>query len=132
MWQGMVDEAAWLHQVNADPEARLIGRYTDTSFEIVSGKLAAAYRLEAGVLSPLYGKARAAMVFSAPAVAWAAFLAPVPFPPNQHFLGMERRRSDFSIAHGRPAYIRHLRVLTRVFELARSCAYPAALAPEVA
>ncbi|MDQ8030834.1 MAG: hypothetical protein REJ50_02375, partial [Bordetella sp.] len=100
MWQGMVDEAAWLRQVNTDPEARLLGRYTDTSFEIVSGDLATAYRLEAGVLGPLYGKAHAAMVFSAPTVAWAAFLESVPRPPNHHFLGMERRRGDFSIAHG--------------------------------
>lgn len=124
MWQQLLDEKAWLRKVGSDKEATLAGRWTEISLSVICDGVANGYSYRPGTLSRVTDAEapQASISFSGSSSAWNAFLDGQPLPPNHHFLGMERRRSDFSVAVGKADYIRHLRFLTRVFELARDCA----------
>ncbi len=117
MWQRLLDEGDWLTRATEDAEARLAGRWTRLSFAIVCDGEEHVYAYDTGRLSRFNGVAE--VVFDGSHAAWEAFLQPVPEAPNHHILGMERRRDDFAVRHGREAFVRHLRLLTRLLEVAR-------------
>ena len=50
---------------------------------------------------------------------WRTFLRPIPPPFYQDLLAMNSRVPSFSIEGDRRAFVRHLRALSRIFELAR-------------
>ncbi len=51
---------------------------------------------------------------------WRTFLQPEPPPFYQDLLAMSRRVPSFSIEGDRKAFVRHLRVMRRLFEIAQS------------
>lgn len=122
MWQELLDEEKWLQQVSSDAEASLVGRWTQMNFRIAcADQVPQEFQYASGKLSRGQSTASAETIsFSGSAAAWRDFLKAIPAAPNNHFLGMQRRRDDFTI-DGMPQFIRHLRLLTRIFEIAREC-----------
>lgn len=117
---------AWIARVNADREFQLVSRWTDVQFQLVCENVVHPFRITSATLGvdasgvSTSADAGAEVVsLEGSASAWEQFLKPVPESPNHHVLGMDRRRDDFSIAHGRHFFIRHLRVMTIALNLMR-------------
>lgn len=124
MMQELLNEEGWLQHATSDAEAALVGRWSEFSFSIQCDGISQAYVYHLGALVKALSEEidDSMIVFQGSRSAWRDFLHEVPSPPNHHFLGMERRRSDFKITNGRDEYVRHLRLITRLFEIARDCA----------
>lgn len=122
-WRELIDEAGWFQAVEQDPEALLIGRWSRFELQLDTEDASNTYVYSLGRFSggidPDRGQGRIVLVGSYEA--WSALLAAVPVPPNHHPLGMERRRNDFRVAGDRQVFIRHLRLVTRMIEIARGC-----------
>jgi hypothetical protein len=114
----------WLDQVAANPEFRHASRMTAMSLALIAPDVAWGLKVtpsHVAVLPGLDDLDPQAPRFIGSTSAWSAFLKPMPAPHDHSVLGMARRRDDFSI-DGLESVIRHLRVLTVIFEEMRTAA----------
>lgn len=106
-----------------DAELRVIGRRCTLDLALVVGEETVLLRIEGGRISaiipePDIGESWRVTLRGA-REDWLAFLRPIPPPFYQDLLAMNSRVPSFSIEGDRRAFVRHLRALSRIFELAR-------------
>lgn len=107
-----------------DPELGAIGRGLSLDLGVRCGENAYLLRLREGQLEsaePLAGDPRPAPEFTicAPPEAWREFLKPEPPPFYNNPVAMASRVPGASLEGDITVFVRHLRALNRVFELAR-------------
>ena len=121
-------EAAWFEAlgeaVASDAELAVTGRWCDLDLALVSGERTVLLRLRGGrirdaVQEPDISASWAVTLRGAPDD-WRAFLQPHPPPFHHDLLAMNTRVPSFSIEGDRRSFVRHLRVLRRVFEIAQT------------
>lgn len=109
--------------LRADAELAVIGRRGTLDLALVVDEETVLLRLKGGGISaivpePDIGESWHVTLRGA-REDWLAFLRPAPPPFYQDLLAMNSRVPSFSIEGDRRAFVRHLRVLSRIFELAR-------------
>ena len=118
-----IDVTGWSANLLADPEFRLIARWSHFALRLVAGADALDLRVSPGGLSlvrtPAPSTDDETIVLEGSDAAWRAFLAPEPVAPDHSVLGMDRRRDDFTIAQGRETMIRNLRTFALVMTVLR-------------
>lgn len=119
-WFALLSEA-----MRHDPELGVTGHGLSLDLGLRSGDEARLLRLRGGRLEaaqPMRGEPEDApdVVFAAPLEAWREFLRPEPSPFYHHPLAMASRVPGASLEGDLTLFVRHLRALNRVFELARS------------
>lgn len=119
-------EAGWFEALREavadDAELAVTGRWCTLDVALVVGEETVLVRLREGkvaeaILAPDIGASWSVTLRGAPED-WRAFLRPEPPPFYHDLLAMNTRVPSFSIEGDRKAFVRHLRVLRRVFEIA--------------
>lgn len=120
-------EAGWFEAlgdaVASDAELAVTGRWCDLNVALVAGESTVLLRLRGGkvaevVPEPDISASWSVTLRGAPED-WRAFLRPNPPPFHHDLLAMNTRVPSFSIEGDRKAFVRHLRVLRRIFEVAQ-------------
>jgi hypothetical protein len=106
-----------------DAELSVTGRWCTLNVALVVGEETVLLRLREGkvaeaVHNPDIGASWSVTLRGSPED-WRAFLRPEPPPFHHDLLAMNTRVPSFSIEGDRKAFVRHLRVLRRVFEIAQ-------------
>ncbi len=109
--------------VAADDELAVIGRWCTLDLAFAVDKETVVLRLREGKLSdvifdPDIG-ASWSVTLRGTSEDWRTFLQPVPPPFYSNLLAMNSRVSSFAIEGDRKVFVRHLRALGRLFEIAR-------------
>lgn len=112
-------ELAWMRLVNADPEFRVVGRWSRVLLTLANGERRRSYRIDRSDLAVDEAGGLPEVVLEGSPSAWSDFLAPMPPRHSHHVLAMDRRREDFAVTAGRDELIRHLRVIDVVLQLMR-------------
>jgi len=108
-------------RANRDEEFVLISRWTHLSMRLESDDFYGCYRVESSVLSvDTSPESDQTVRLVGSSLAWGDFLAAVPPANSHHFLAMDRRRGDFSVAAGRDQLIQNLRVVNALSDLMRA------------
>lgn len=106
-----------------DAELAVVGRRCTLDLALVVGEETVLLRIEDGGISAIIPEPDIGDSWSVTLRGaredWHAFLRPIPPPFYQDLLAMNSRVSSFSIEGDRRAFVRHLRSLSRIFELAR-------------
>ncbi len=117
----------WFEGLNsilrADAELAVIGRRCTLDLALVADEETVLLRLQEGTISavvpgPDIGESWQ-VTLRGSHEDWRTFLRPIPPPFYQDLLAMNSRVPSFSIEGDRRAFVRHLRALSRIFELAR-------------
>lgn len=120
-------EAGWFEALRAaaaaDAELAVVGRWCTLDLALATDEETVVLRLEEGgisgfVLDPDIGVSWS-VTLRGTREDWRAFLRPVPPPFYNDLLAMNGRVPTFSIEGDRKVFVRHLRVIGRIFELAR-------------
>jgi hypothetical protein len=120
-------EAGWFEAlreaVAEDAELSVTGRWCTLNVALVVGEETVLLRLREGkvagaIPAPDIGVSWSVTLRGSPED-WRAFLRPEPPPFHHDLLAMSTRVPSFSIEGDRKAFVRHLRVLRRVFEIAQ-------------
>jgi hypothetical protein len=120
-------EAGWFEALREavadDAELSVTGRWCTLNVALVVGEETILLRLREGkvaeaVPAPDIGVSWSVTLRGSPED-WRAFLRPEPPPFHHDLLAMNTRVPSFSIEGDRKAFVRHLRVLRRVFEIAQ-------------
>jgi len=106
-----------------DVELSVTGRWCTLNVALVVGEETVLLRLREGkvaeaIPNPDIGASWSVTLRGSPED-WRAFLQPYPPPFHHDLLAMNTRVPSFSIEGDRKSFVRHLRVLRRVFELAQ-------------
>lgn len=114
---------AFRDTLTGDAELSVTGRRCTLDLALVVGEETVLLRIEGGGISaiipePDIGESWGVMLRGT-REDWLNFLRPIPPPFYQDLLAMNSRVSSFSIEGDRRAFVRHLRALSRIFELAR-------------
>lgn len=117
-WFGSLQEA-----VAADEEMGVIGRWCDLNLALAIDEELVLLRIRAGkivdvVFAPDIG-ASWSVTLRGKFEDWRTFLQPVPPPFYTDVLAMNSRVPSFGIEGDRGVFVRHLRALGRIFDLAR-------------
>lgn len=109
--------------LRADAELAVIGRRCTLDLALVVDEETFLLRLQGGGISaiipgPDIGESWQVTLRGA-REDWRTFLRPIPPPFYQDLLAMNSRVPSFSIEGDRRVFVRHLRALSRIFELAR-------------
>ena len=121
-------EAGWFEAlreaVAGDAELSVTGRWCTLNVALVVGGETVLLRLHEGkvaeaVPNPDIGASWRVTLRGSPED-WQAFLQPCPPPFHHDLLAMNTRVPSFSIEGDRKAFVRHLRALRRVFEIAQN------------
>ena len=121
-------EAGWFEAlreaVASDPELAVVGRWCTLNVALAVSEKTFLLRLRegriAGVLPEPDIGASWSVTLRGTLEDWRTFLQPESPPFYQDLLAMSRRVPSFSIEGDRKAFVRHLRVMRRVFEIAKS------------
>lgn len=120
-------EASWFETLRAavasDAELAVTGRWCTLNVALVASEETVLMRLREGkivevVPEPDIG-ASWSVTLRGTREDWWTFLQPEPPPFHHDFLAMNTRVPTFSIEGDRKAFVRHLRVLRRIFEIAQ-------------
>lgn len=120
-------EAGWFEALSEavarDAELAVTGRWCTLNVALVVGEETILLRLERGkvaetILEPDIG-ASWSVTLRGTLEDWRAFLQPIPPPFHHDLLAMNTRIPSFTIEGDRKAFVRHLRALRRVFEIAQ-------------
>ena len=120
-------EAGWFEALREavadDAELSVTGRWCTLNVALVIGEETVLLRLHEGkvaeaVPNPGIDASWSVTLRGSPED-WRAFLRPEPPPFYHDLLAMNTRVPSFSIEGDRKAFVRHLRVLRRVFEIAQ-------------
>jgi len=120
-------EAGWFEALREavadDAELSVTGRWCTLNVALVVGDKPILLRLHEGkvaeaIPNPDIGASWSVTLRGSPED-WRAFLQPEPPPFHHDLLAMNTRVPSFSIEGDRKAFVRHLRVLRRVFEIAQ-------------
>lgn len=111
-----------------DPEMSVIGRWCTLDFAITVDDEIIVIQLDAGKIGQVQYNPdiNAAWSFTLRGTRedWHTFLQPVPPPSYTDLLGMNSRVASFSIDGDRQMYVRHLRAISRIFQIAQSLMIP--------
>jgi hypothetical protein len=109
--------------VAADSEMKVIGRWCALDLALVMGEETVLLRLKGGGISEIIPEPDVGSSWSVTlrgtVTDWLTFLQPVPPPFYTDLLAMNSRVPSFSIEGDRRTFVRHLRALARIFELAQ-------------
>jgi hypothetical protein len=109
--------------LRADAELGVIGRRCTLDLALVVDEETVLLRLQGGGISAIVSEPDIGeswhVTLRGAREDWRTFLRPTPPPFYQDLLAMNSRIPSFSIEGDRRAFVRHLRALSRVFELAR-------------
>lgn len=120
-------EARWFEALREavadDAELSVTGRWCTLNVALVVGEETVLLLLREGKIAevrpdPDIGASWSVTLRGSPED-WRAFLRPEPPPPYHDLLAMNTRVPSFSIEGDRKAFVRHLRVLRRVFDIAQ-------------
>ena len=120
-------EAGWFEALREavanDAELSVTGRWCTLNVALVVGEETVLLRLREGKIAgvvpdPDIG-ASWSVTLRSTSEDWRTFLQPEPPPFYHDLLAMSRRVPSFSIEGDRKAFVRHLRVMRRVFEIAQ-------------
>ena len=109
--------------LRADAELAVIGRRCTLDLALVVDEETVLLRLQRGGISAIVPEPDIGeswhVTLRGTREDWRAFLRTIPPPFYQDLLAMNSRVPSFSIEGDRRAFVRHLRALSRIFELAR-------------
>lgn len=109
--------------LRADAELAVIGRRCTLDLALVVDEETILLRLQGGGISAIVSEPDIGeswhVTLRGACEDWRTFLRPTPPPFYQDLLAMNSRVPSFSIEGDRRAFVRHLRALSRIFELAR-------------
>jgi len=120
-------EAGWFEALReaaaADEELSVIGRWCTLDLALAMDRKTVVLRLRGGeifdiVFDPDIG-ASWSVTLRGTREDWRTFLRPVPPPFYSDLLAMNSRVPSFAIEGDRKTFVRHLRALGRLFEIAR-------------
>ena len=120
-------EAGWFEALReaaaADEELSVIGRWCTLDLALAMDRKTVVLRLRGGeifdiVFDPDIG-ASWSVTLRGTREDWRTFLQPVPPPFYSDLLAMNSRVPSFAIEGDRKTFVRHLRALGRLFEIAR-------------
>lgn len=118
--------------VGSDPEMRVLGRYFEVRFAIVCGDRTILIEIEPNLAFRVSGEpgmeASWDFTLRGEAADWEKFLNLVPPALYSDLLAMNRHSDTFHIEGDRKSFVRHIRGIHRLFQLARRIGH----APEVA
>jgi hypothetical protein len=120
-------EAGWFEALRGavadDAELSVTGRWCTLNVALMVGEETILLRLDKGKLAEVIPEpgidASWTVTLRGSPEDWRAFLRPEPPPFHHDLLAMNTRVPSFSIEGDRKAFVRHLRVLRRVFEIAQ-------------
>ena len=120
-------EAGWFEALREavadDAELSVTGRWCTLNIALVVGEETILLRLREGKVAGVVPNpgidASWSVTLRGLSEDWRAFLRPEPPPFHHDLLAMNTRVPSFSIEGDRKAFVRHLRVLRRVFEIAQ-------------
>lgn len=115
----------WVTAVNGDPECRHIGQFSRFSVEVVCSGWSLRVHFSEGILVIVESEqalpAGDVIQLQGGASAWRD-LADGNAPPRRHdLLALLKAVDGIDVISGRNELIRHLRVLTRLVEIGKSC-----------
>jgi hypothetical protein len=121
-------EAGWFEALSeavaSDAEMGVIGRWCDLNVALVAGERMIMLRLREGRIAEAVSdpdiSASWSVTLRGTLQDWRTFLRPEPPPFHHDLLAMNTRVPSFSIEGDRKAFVRHLRVLRRIFEISQS------------
>jgi hypothetical protein len=109
--------------LRADTELAVIGRWCTLDLALVVDEETVLLRLQGGGISAVVSEPDIGeswhVTLRGTREDWRTFLRPIPPPFYQDLLAMNSRVPSFSIEGNRRAFVRHLRALSRIFDLAR-------------
>ena len=103
-----------------DDEFAHVARWTNVTVQLSAPEGVAVLAIEAGQLVDAPAADQPLIHLSAPAARWAKFFDPIPPPWHNDVLGFSRRHDDVQLDSGGETLVRHLRVLSRMWEVARA------------
>lgn len=120
-------EPGWFERLRdaaaEDRELAVIGRWCDLDIALVAGDRTFLLRLQDGRITEVVPDPDIGVSWSVTLRGtledWRRFLLPVPPPFYNDLLAMNGRVPTFSIEGDRGAFVRHLRPIGRLFEVAR-------------
>jgi hypothetical protein len=118
-------DAGWRAQLATrlaqDPEFAHVARWCNVAIELSCIEGSARLVLSSGHLEPDGATTGHPQVrVHAPAERWAAFFSADPPAWHNDLLGLARRHSDVELDTGGQTFVRHLRALNRMWEVARA------------
>ena len=117
-WFGALRDA-----VASDAELSVTGRWCDLNVALVAGESTVLLRLRGGKVAEVVPEpdisASWSVTLRGSPEDWRTFLRPHPPPFHHDLLAMNTRVPSFSIEGDRKAFVRHLRALRRIFEIAQ-------------